>query len=361
MKVIVNRTDAIGDLILTTPIAHAIKSAHPDAHITFLISKKCEDIARNCPFIDSYHIVSRKNFVADFFELWKVIKHSAADVYLHLGGRQMPNFLAYLAHIPFRGGLRSKWQTFVFLNKAVRQKRSLVEMHEVEYNLQTLAPLGLKKLVPQHYCPQFSLPELLRTQDYLHFVDSLPHHLKDFKKIIFIHPGMTGHTLNWPEQNYALLISKLFQIYGRDFLFVVSHTPSDSRYILKVKSALDEFPEVSQQIFFFDGTLKGLQHYMNILSHAALFVGPSTGTTHIANVLGVNTIGLYSPIKVQSAKRWGLSMTNVMRNRVLVPDVICGERFQCAGEACPYFPCMGVISVDQVIQSINELLAGEEK
>lgn len=276
-----------------------------------------------------------------------------------MGGRQWPSLLAFLACIPFRGGLRSKWQSFVFLNKAIRQKRSLVEMHEIDYNLQTLLPLGISQNSSLSFWPKLVLPELNRTQDYLHFVSELPANLRDFKRLIFIHPGMTGHTLNWPEANYAQFMFKLYQQYGDELLFVLSHTPSDFKYISLVKETLSHHPEVQGRVYEFNGVIKGLQHYMHILSHASLFIGPSTGTTHIANILGVKTIGIYSPIKVQSAKRWGPAMRLENLCRVLVPDVVCGERFNCAGEECPYFPCMGIISVDLATQCAKELLEGE--
>lgn len=357
MKVVINRSDAIGDLILTTPIAKAIKHFHPQAKITFLISKKCEDVVKSLPFIDDYIIIKPHSLISQFVALWNYFRENSPDIYMHLGGKQWPNLVAYLTAIPRRGGLRSKWQTFVFLNKAVRQKRSLVEMHEIDYNLQTLVPLGIAadSLSPSDCLPKFSLSDVLRTQDYWQFVDSLPMEQKHFRYLIVIHPGMTGHTLNWPEANYAALMDKLYQMYGDQVLFLLSHTPSDERYVSAVLSALPERSSLRQRLYLFDGTKKGLLHYMHILSHAHVFVGPSTGTTHIANLLSIPTIGIYSPIKVQSAKRWGPAFKND-RLRLHIPEVVCGERFHCAGEACPYFPCMGVISVDEVVQSVNDLI-----
>ena len=361
MKVVINRSDAIGDLILTTPIARAIKYFHPQAEITFLISKKCEDVVKSTIAIDRSITISSDSLFSQVARLWKFFKREKPDIYLHLGGKQWPNILAFFAGIPVRGGLRSKWQTFVFLNKAVRQKRSLVEMHEIQYNLQVLAPLSISvdQLRAEDYLPHFNLSEVHRTQDYLQFVEALPEGQRNFRYLVVVHPGMTGHTLNWPESNYASLMEKLYQIYGEQVLILLSHTPSDQRYIDGVKLALGESAAVLSRIHFFDGTKKGLMHYMHVLSHANIFLGPSTGTTHIANILGVKTIGIYSPIKVQSAKRWGPANQDGQRLKIHVPEVICGERFQCAGESCPYFPCMGVISVDEVMQSFNEFLKGE--
>ena len=45
MKILINRSDAIGDTLLTIPIAEYLKKYHKDAQIVFVISKKCEDLA----------------------------------------------------------------------------------------------------------------------------------------------------------------------------------------------------------------------------------------------------------------------------------------------------------------------------
>ena len=95
---------------------------------------------------------------------------------------------------------------------------------------------------------------------------------------------------------------------------------------------------------------------MAVLSNAALFVGPSTGTTHLANILGVKVVTIYSPIKVQTSLRWGPFFRSPEKVRVVVPDVVCGEKFQCAGSSCLYYECMGKIEVDEVFESIQELM-----
>ncbi len=65
---------------------------------------------------------------------------------------------------------------------------------------------------------------------------------------------------------------------------------------------------------------------MNLISNASLFIGPSTGPTHIANALGIHTISIYSPIKVQSALRWSpFFKQNLDKIRRLLYLEILGE------------------------------------
>jgi hypothetical protein len=70
-------------------------------------------------------------------------------------------------------------------------------------------------------------------------------------------------------------------------------------------------------------------------------------------------VALYSPIKVQSAKRWGPIGQGKERIKIIVPDVICGENSTCAGEVCPYFECMAKIEVEDVFKEMMVLLESE--
>ena len=92
--------------------------------------------------------------------------------------------------------------------------------------------------------------------------------LKDFKEVVekdkilfknemvFIHPGMTGHTLNWSSKNYARLILKVEKMFPERFLFVLSFTQSDKDYIDGVNEQLGQknFSCLKNRVFFyFDG------------------------------------------------------------------------------------------------------------
>jgi ADP-heptose:LPS heptosyltransferase len=362
MKVLINRSDAIGDSILTSGMAKMIKDKYPEAKVIFLIAAKSADVYKNHPYIDEVRIYHRNaRFYLKIKEILKVFSDIKPTHYFYVGGGYLPNFISWLLHIPFRGGLKSRWHTYLFLNKGTRQKRSLVTMHEMEYNLNLLAPMG----IDYNYLDKVKFsPEIALTQDevesgiILFNKDLESQGIELGRKMIFIHPGMTGHTLNWSSRNFGRLIIKLEQKFPEKFLFVVSYTPSDNAYLQGMKEILD-IPQndyLKNRIYYFNGIKHGLRHYMSVLSQAALFIGPSTGTTHIASVLGVPVVGLYSPIKVQSALRWGPLSKTPEKTKILVPDVICGEVKKCAERECPYFECMGKIEVEDVVKQAISIM-----
>jgi heptosyltransferase-3 len=360
LNVVINRTDAIGDTILTLPMGKFIKDKFPGAKVAFIVSPLCKDLFIDHPYIDecwvfdkSQSLYKNNKYLKEKFESFK------ADTFFHVGGSHLPAMVAWKQGVPFRGGLKSKWQSFVFLNKAVRQSRSLVSMHETDYNLNLLSPLGViyKSIERSQFPPLLSIGQKEKEEAIAIFKSE-----KELKapkggsEILVIHPGMTGHTLNWASRNYARLISRVEKEMPNRYTFVISHTPSDEKFLtgLREQLARQDYSFLKEKIVFFDGSQKGLRNYISFLSSANLFIGPSTGTTHIANTLGLKMICLYSPIKVQSAYRWGPFNRNE-RTKVIVPDVVCGEQFDCAGRTCPYFECMAKIEVEDVFNAIEEL------
>ncbi len=358
MNVVINRTDAIGDTVLTLPMAQAIKENFPGAKVLFLVSAKSADMFIGHPFVDEVQVFDgRQSPYRKLRKLFRLFARFKPDAYFHVGGSFYPSYVAWITKVPFRGGLVSRWQSFLFLNKGVRQKRSLASMHEADYNLELLRPFGIQPKADQKrlYGPALTLTPQEKSDALSVFKSE--NQIDSDAPLLFIHPGMTGHTLNWASRNYARLIERIEKRHPGRFIFVVSFTPSDGPYLLGLKDQLanTKYDNLKKNVIFFDGSKKGLRHYMGVLSQACGFIGPSTGTTHIANALGIRMIGLYSPIKVQSARRWSPVIRDE-RTKIIVPDVVCGEQLQCAGDNCPYYECMAKVEVEDVYQEFVRLI-----
>ncbi|RPJ77210.1 MAG: lipopolysaccharide heptosyltransferase family protein [Alphaproteobacteria bacterium] len=356
MRVLINRSDAIGDSILTSPMAKIIKEKFPEAKVTFIIAAKSADLFKSHPYVDDFKIYHRNaRFYLKIREIINIFKETRPTHYFFAGGGYLPNFVAWFTQVKFRGGLKSRWHTYLFLNKGVRQKRSMVTMHEMEYNLNLLAPLGIEYSYKDktHYSPEIHLTQDELELNFNSFKKTLRKEgVEPDRQMIFIHPGMTGHTLNWSSRNFARLILKFELKFPNKFLFIISYTPTDNIYLQGMKEILNkkENELLKDRTYFLNGQKEGLRHYMSILSRASVFVGPSTGTTHIAAVLGVPVVTIYSPIKVQSSLRWGPLAKNKDKVKILIPDVICGEVTKCALRDCPYYECMGKIEVEDVLK-----------
>ncbi len=73
LRLLVVREEAMGDVLLTTPIVRAIRRRHPDAHLTFATSWRGEEVLAGNPDIDEI-VVNRTRLTGRrfdrTFELW---------------------------------------------------------------------------------------------------------------------------------------------------------------------------------------------------------------------------------------------------------------------------------------------------
>lgn len=364
MKFLINRTDAIGDTILTLPMADLIRQRYPEAKITFLVSTRCKAYLDGNPNIDQIIVYNHQDSIlVRLKSLWSIFKINNFDYYFYVGGAHLPSFIAWIQRVPIRAGVLSKISEFIFLNRGKRQKRSKVEMHEAEYNLDLLNIRDLDINFNE------GVRDILKTKIYLSSEEvkiSLDNFFASFKdsvprNLIFIHPGMSGHTLNWPGIYYAKFIEAMDRKYPGDYLYMISYTPSDGPYLEDIRKFFSR-PEnllLAESVCFFDGSVDGARNYLNLLSTAKLFVGPSTGTLHMANALGVKSIGIFSPIRVQSVERWGPFNRGQNILKVVSPDVVCKEQFKCDTTSCNDNNCMASISVDYLVDVAKKFLESE--
>ena len=343
MRFVINRSDALGDLLLTLPMAGKIKRDCPDARIAFVVSERCRDLLRGHPWVDEIWPLT----AGGMWRLWKRFRDFSPSVYLHVGGSVVPNICAWFLRTKVRGGLLSKWWSFLLLNKGVRQSRTREGRHERDYNLAILEPLGMTTAQGEAFCPRLDM----KLEEVVDFRQELG--IPQFSGgLIVIHPGMSGHTVNWPSLNYAKLAVLLEWRYPGRYVYVFGHTPADEAYMAPIR---EYFSQREGQYFFFDGSRKGLRHYMGLLSQASCVVAPSTGITHIANALGVGQIGLYGPIEVQSARRWGPCREGD-GVKVFVPQVNCPEYSSCRGARCAEYDCMERITPEHVADEMESIL-----
>ena len=92
-----------------------------------------------------------------------------------------------------------------------------------------------------------------------------------------------------------------------------------------------------------------IEQLLFVLSHAKHVVAPSTGVLHLAASLGTPVTGIYSPVRVQKATRWGPKGKNA---RTLTPKVDCPGHFSCLKEKCPHFDCMTLVTSQEVYENI---------
>ncbi|MEW6088477.1 MAG: glycosyltransferase family 9 protein [bacterium] len=330
-NILVCRTDHIGDVLLSTPVTSLLRKKYPGSFISFLTSRYASVVLKDNPDINEMIFIEDKNLVSEL----KKRKFEAAIVLF-------PCFdvckKIFMANIPVRIGPANKWFVPLFLNRPVFQHRSRVLKHEAEYNLDLVVPLGIG---PE----QVNLAYAVSPGAKRFALDwKSKNNISKNEKFIIIHPGMKDSALNWPLRYYAELTDKLIKEKRVKLLF--SHGPGEKEIICNLMKIMEEKPLVLDEAV-------DLSLFAGLISEADLLFCPSTGILHLACAVKTRTISIFSPIKVQSKKRWGPYGEGHI---VFEPGVICKKKFKCHKAKCLYYNCMERITVKSVYDKISEIL-----
>jgi ADP-heptose:LPS heptosyltransferase len=367
VRILITRTDRLGDVILSTPVLEALKRHYPDSEITFLVRSPIAPLLEGSPFLHevlTYEPDRRHRGLGGFFRLMEELKSRTFDVSVSLVSDLRVSAAIFGVGVPVRIGPWSKPHSWLFYNRGLRQRRSHVEMHEVDYNLQLLQRLGIRRGMRKIATRvDVAQAELDWAKVWLETRGVQGVGVRDSRPLIVIHPGMGGSALNWPESHYVELAKILLE---RDFQVLVTAGRDEEELLGRLEQV---FQASERKPLFYGGlAAEGIEKLAALFSFAKVVVAPSTGPLHLAVALRKPVVTFYSPVRVQSAIRWGPYLPNLGRNgspegtpwlepqewgaSILVPDVYCGEDFQCRGTLCNYYLCMKGLTVKQALAEI---------
>ena len=329
-KILVVRTDRIGDLVLTTPLFQALKQNYPRLKVSALVSDYARPILENNLFVDEVITYSPANQNS----LLNTLKEKRFNVAVLVYPRFGLAWLTYRAGIPVRIGTAYRWYSILFTHK-IHQHRKRVARHEIEYNLELLTLLGLKV--------QGILPGIFLSKSELQAAEQLlqKHGLRPEDLKVVIHPGGGRSSLRWSVNNFAELACKIAnELGGKIILTGLENERSLTDRISR---------ELQGEVIDLTGKLN-LRELAAVLTRANLIITNSTGPMHMAAALGVKVVALFCPIKTASPVRWGPCGQG---HQVLLPPV---TPCHCSVDRCRRGNCMDLITVAEVFNRVEVAL-----
>ncbi|HEX9252530.1 MAG TPA: glycosyltransferase family 9 protein [Ignavibacteriaceae bacterium] len=334
-NILIVRTDRIGDLILTLPLAGLIKKQYPEAKVTFLVREYTKNIVSNHPFIDEIIVLKEVDGNALLFENINLIKQKNFDSCIVVYPRFKISLIVFLSRVKNRIGTGYRWYSFLF-NLKVYEHRKNAERHEMEYNVNLLEKLGIKNSVAVN-----NVKYDLRVDE--HSLQNVIKILLDEKldlqrPIIIVHPGSGGSSIDLPVNKFNELVKRLDD---DNYQIILTGSKSEVELCEKIKS--------SAKLKNFAGKFN-LDELTALISKSAMFISNSTGPIHIAAALGKYTVGFYPKIVSCSQERWG-PYTN--KKLVYEPQLDCKN---CTREQCEKLNCMDSIDISKVYSDIKNVL-----
>ncbi len=278
-RILIARTDRLGDVLLATPLARALRERWPAARIAWLARRYAAPLLAHNPDVDE--VLLDEGPVDALVERLRRDRFDAAIV---ANARWRPTWAAWAAGVPLRVGPASKLYSLL-LSHPIVQHRSRGERHEVTSNLALLGPLGLH---PGRVAPRLHLTAAEREEAAARLA-SLG--VAPATAFVALHPGGGGSAERWPPAHFRALAAALRK---EGIPVVVTAGPGEDWR--------EAFQAAAPPVLAPPGTVRQLA---GLLSRAAVFVANSTGPLHMAVALGVPTVSLFSPHTSAHPRRWG--------------------------------------------------------
>jgi predicted lipopolysaccharide heptosyltransferase III len=332
-RVLIIKLRYLGDVLLSTPVLAALRTAFPQARLSMLVNPGTEAMLAENPHLDEVLIVERGRSPLRQLRFVAALRRRRFDLVVDLTDGDRAAIVSRLTgaavRVGFNRGDRWRGRLYTHLVPMRQQPVSMVRQH-----LMALETLGI---------PVAPSPPVLnvRAADESAALDALAAaEIAPAERFVAVHPGARWWFKSWPADRFAGLID---YIQGKLGLKVVL-LGGDQEH--GIATAILGHVEIGCRSLVGRLTLLELAA---LLRRAALFIGNDSGPMHIAAAMGTPVIGLFGP---SDPRMWGPAGQN---------HVVFYKGIDCR----PCFPggclqgennCMRLIALDEVIPAVERIL-----
>lgn len=338
-RILITRTDRLGDLVLSTPVFEALRRCFPGAHLACLTLLENRAVVEGNPHLNEIILYDKRGSEKGWWGnlcFARRLKRKCFEAVVHLHPTNRMHWIGWLAGIPVRIGYQKKnaWT----LTHSIGDKKHEGTKHESEYNFDLLKFLGVE--TPAAITPHFPLHEkdraslrlLLRN---LGFDPERPYAV--------MNPSASCPSKIWPAERFARLADELKEKFGLEMALIGSR--ADRTFAVRVK----EFAE--SRVTDLGGKLSlGMLGWF--LKGSRLLVSNDSGPVHVARALGTPVLSIFGRnLAGLSPRRWGPLGDSA---RVIHKEVACPV---CLAHNCRInFLCLDVVTVEDVLKEAEALL-----
>lgn len=328
-NILIIRVTAIGDIVMASPVANAIKQKNPNANITWLVHEGFAPLLEQHPAIDNLITVdttewralwARKNLIGvarKFLELRDTLKPYNFDMALDLQGNGFSGFSTLISGARQRIALATEQTNHLFVTKTI--SKNLGEHIQIgsEYRY-FVNQLGFNDTPWQMHVPD-SIDARIKAEELLSaYFEDQPYAV--------ICPFSQHPQKNWVKDYWQQII---LRIRGRYKLRTV---------ILGGENGAEEGSEIGRATGAINLAGKtSLPETAALIRGAALVIGVDTGLTHMGNAVDTPTIALFGATSPYTYVGNDCSKI-IYLDRFCSPckrNPTCNKKYQCMSDITP--------------------------
>ncbi len=339
-KILLVRTDRLGDLVLTTPAIKAVRDAYPDAYIAMIVRPYGELVVKDNPYLDEVIVYDKSGLHRSAIATIRFalrLRKAGFDRAIIFHPTNRMHIIAYIANIPRRVGYDNRLS--FLLTDRIKNLKHEGKKHERDYTLDLLKALGIESDEKELYVAvdnnaRSDIGQILSNHGIM---------IKD--RLVTLHPGASCISKIWPSERFAKLADTLIEKHNVKIAIIGGKEKRDLFCVDSVKKFM------RKQAIYFKGTLdiKGLAA---LLKRSTLFISNDSGPVHIATAVGTPVVDIFGRNQPGlSPVRWGpLGKKDI----VIHKDVGCKNR--CFAHNCEKnFACLAAVSVDDIYTAIQSM------
>lgn len=356
-RILAVRLDNLGDVLVTTPAIHAIRTALPNATISLLASPAGAQVGRlnrdvaevlvyEAPWVDPWqrlpHCLEREQ---EIVERLRRDQFDAAVIFTSFRQSSLPAaYLCYLAGIPLRLAASVDGSGSLLTTRHLHPE---IQMHEVERGLDLVASIGIPA-ADRHLV--LTVPDDARLRAHAHKERWTGLRGRGCKgPLVIVHPGSSMPARRYPPEQYAEVIGALVEY--SDAIVVLTGVDAECDLVARITRALA--PEIRLRVHDVSGRLP-FPDLCALIELADLVVTNNTGPMHIAAATATPVIALFA--LTNPPEQWGPWMAP---HRILNRDVACRL---CYCRVCPNGQeCLTSITARDVVNAAHELGVGTDR
>ncbi|GAC1617697.1 MAG: glycosyltransferase family 9 protein [Ktedonobacteraceae bacterium] len=365
-RILLIRPDHLGDLVLTTPILQALKTAVPEAHIAMMVGPWSSEVVARHPAIDRLLLCPFPGFqrafqkpLAPYIQLVSIaqqLRRKSYDLAINL----RPDFwwgaaLIYLAGIPQRIGYALE-PGVPFLTSALPfqspEKATVSNLRLVSAALEILGRPPLEQpFTPARYPLEFTptATEQAWVTEHLNQAG-----ITTQNSVVVIHAGTGAEVKLWRTEAWSTCASALPTLLTSTLPVRIILTGSQRERLMleKIASGMTSTPLQLTDITV--GQLAAL------LQRAQLALGVDSGPLHLAVAQNTPTLHIFGPTDPRIFGPWGEAERHVViasKHRCpTCPFIPCG-RLDFRPEEVTAHPCVRLVPEQQVEDAIAQLVS----
>ena len=341
-RILIVKLSSIGDVVMATPVAKALRTAFPDSHIAWVVESKSKDAVIGNPYVDEVIIWNRTpsagtvlqktwGVLSGLIKLRPILRSRKFDVAIDFQGLLRSALVTRVSGTRYRIGYdNGREGSTLFYN--VRFPTRHRKVRGPQQYLKLLELLGIHTNDLDMHVP-------LGDDDRAFAGELISSAGPDADApVVALCPATTWPQKHWTDEGWAQFADVIVSEHHALPVFLGSSADTESishiRSLMK-HNALDAAGKTT------------LKQASALIEKSSLTIGVDTGLLHISLALGRPTVGIFGPTRWQHLTSHG--------NLVVV-----SKRLACAPcmrhPTCKHFDCMREITAEDVLSAAKPWL-----